>query len=906
MNVSVASKPAYSREQISALSASTLAFAVNFAVWVMFSVIGIKIKAELNLNETEFGLLVATPILTGSLVRLPLGLLTDRYGGRIVYFWQMAAVVIPTWLLSYATEYWQYLALGLFIGVAGGSFAVGIAYTSAWFSKERQGTAMGIFGAGNAGSSLTKFIAPLIIAASATGSWRTVPQVYAVAMAVMAIVFWFLTSEDPLHRKDAQKDRRHPKLSEQLLPLLDLRVWRFGLAYYFVFGAFVALALWLPKYYVGEYGLPLATAAFLTIAFDLPSGAIRALGGWASDKWGGNTVTWWVMWISLVCMFLLSYPPTTMIVHALKGDVAIEIGVGIGLFTVLIFIVGLAQGFGKASVYRSLADHYPKNMGVVGGLVGVIGGLGGFTLPIMFGIAADVIGVRSSCFMLMTLVVVVTMIWMWVAERNEREGILAQHADARAALAGAELIDPTRRRRHVLVDWRPDDEAFWTATGRRIANRNLWLSMPALLLAFAVWVVWSVVVVELPHIGFKFTTNQLFWLAALPGLSGAVFRAMYSFVVPIFGGRNFTVWSTLMLLLPTLWIGFAVQDPNTNYMVFAAIALLCGLGAGNFSSSMANISFFYPKRLQGTALGANAGVGNLGVAIAQLIAPMAMYGGALLILGGKAQTREIAGVATQIWLQNAGFIWVPLIVLAVFAAWFGMDNIATVRAGFAEQVAIVKHKQQWRMSWLYTGTFGSFIGLAAGFPMLVNTLFPTVDAFSFAFIGPLLAALVRPLGGWLADRLGGAIITFWIFVVMAIAPLAAVLFLPTSGSGGNLTGFVLAFMALFVAAGIGNGSTFRMIPIIFRTLRERAVADPKDQAALEEARRLGSTEGAATLGFSSAVAAFGGFFIPIAYGTSIKLTGNPEGALVFFSVFYLSCMLGTWIWYARKNAEVAC
>ena len=905
MTTSTAVKPGVSREQIAALSMSTLAFAVNFAVWVMFSVIGIKIKTELNLNETEFGLLVATPILTGSLVRLPLGILTDRYGGRIVYFLQMLTVVVPTWVLSYATEYWQYLVLGLFIGMAGGSFAVGIAYTSAWFSKERQGTAMGIFGAGNAGSSLTKFIAPLIIAASATASWRMVPKVYAVAMLVMAVLFWFLTSEDPLHRKDAAA-RRHPKLSLQLLPLLDLRVWRFGLAYYFVFGAFVALALWLPKYYVGQYGLALATAAFLTILFDLPSGAIRALGGWASDKWGGNTVTWWVMWVSLACMFLLSYPPTTMIVHAIKGDVAIDIGVGVVTFTGLIFIVGLAQGFGKASVYRSLADHYPTSMGVVGGIVGVIGGLGGFTLPIMFGIAADVIGVRSSCFMLITAVIIVTMIWMWVAERNEREGILDQHAAARAALAGAELIEPTRRRRHVLVDWRPDDEEFWITTGRRIAHRNLWLSMPPLLLAFAVWVVWSVVVVELPHIGFKFTTNQLFWLAALPGLSGAVFRALYAFAVPIFGGRNFTVWSTTMLLLPTAWIGFAVQDPGTNYAVFAAIALLCGLGAGNFSSSMANISFFYPKRLQGTALGLNAGVGNLGVGLAQIVAPIAMYGGALWIMGGSAQTRVDQGATISIWVQNAGFIWVPLIVVATLAAWFGMDNIATVRAGFAEQVAIVRHKQQWRMSWLYTGTFGSFIGLAAGFPMLVNTEFPAADAFKFAFIGPVLAALARPLGGWLADRVGGAIITFWIFVVMAIAPLVAVLCLPTAGNDGNLPGFVLAFIALFIAAGVGNGSTFRMIPIIFRTLREREVADRNDQAALIEARRVGSTEGAATLGFSSAVAAFGGFFIPIAYGTSIKLTGSPEGALFFFSVFYLSCVLGTWRWYARRDAEVAC
>ena len=339
-----------------------------------------------------------------------------------------------------------------------------------------------------------------------------------------------------------------------------------------------------------------------------------------------------------------------------------------------------------------------------------------------------------------------------------------------------------RGRRHVLLDWRPDDEGFWAATGRRIATRNLLVSMPALLLAFAVWLVWSVIVVELPRIGFKFTTNQLFWLAALPGLSGAVFRALYSFVVPIFGGRNWTVWSTTMLLLPTLWIGFAVQDPSTNYAVFAAIALLCGLGAGNFSSSMAHISFLYPKRLQGTALGANAGVGNLGVGLAQLIAPLAMYGGALLVMGGSAQTREVAGAVVPVWVQNAGFIWVPLIVLAVIAAWFGMDNIASVRAGFAEQVAILRNKQQWRMSWLYLGTFGSFIGLAAGFPMLVNTQFPAVDAFSFAFVGPLLGALVRPIGGWLADRVGGARITVGVFVVMTIAPLAAVFFLPAAGA----------------------------------------------------------------------------------------------------------------------------
>ncbi|MDG4555718.1 MAG: MFS transporter [Candidatus Competibacter sp.] len=883
---------------------NTMAFAVNFAVWVMFSVIGIKIKAELNLNETEFGLLVATPILTGSLVRLPLGILTDRYGGRVVFFLQMLLVAIPTWMVSYATEYWQYLVLGLFVGLAGGSFAVGIAYTSAWFSKERQGTAMGIFGAGNAGSSLTKFIAPLIIASF--GAWQMVPKVYAVAMVVMAVLFWLFTYTDPLHEKEADRNRVRQTLGQQLLPLFDPRVWRFGLAYAFVFGAFVALALWLPKYYVGEYGLPLATAAFLTIFFDLPSGAIRALGGWASDKWGGNTVTWWVLWVSLVCLFLLSYPPTTLTIHGIKSDVSFDLGIGIVLFTILVFIIGVAQGFGKASVYRSLADHYSSQMGVVGGIVGLIGGLGGFVLPIMFGVAADAIGVRSSCFMLMFALVVVTMIWTWLAERGEREAILERHADARAELERAELIEHVRPRWRRLVDWRPDDETFWEQTGRRIANRNLWLSMPALLLAFAVWVVWSVIVVELPHIGFQFTPTQLFWLAALPGLSGALFRLLFSFVVPIFGGRNWTVFSTALLLLPTLWIGVAVQDPSTNYAVFVAIALLCGLGAGNFSSSMANISFFYPRRLQGTALGLNAGIGNLGVGLAQLIAPIAVYGGALWVLGGNPQSHTDGAISSQIWVQNAGFIWVPFIAAAAIAAYFGMDNIASVKAGFAEQAAIFKHKHQWLMSWLYIGTFGSFIGLAVGFPMLVNTVFPGVDAFQFAFIGPLLAAVVRPIGGWLADRVGGAVITVGIFLIMTVAPLAATAFLPGASGGGNVMGFVAMFLVLFLAAGIGNGSTFRMIPIIFRTLRERQVTDRNDEAALEQARRDGATEAAAAMGLSAAIAAFGGFFIPMAYGTSIELTGSPQGALFFFSVFYLSCVLVTWRWYSRKGAEVAC
>ena len=814
----------------------------------------------------------------------------------------MILVAIPIYGLAFATQYWQYLTLGLFVGLAGGSFATGIAYTSAWFSKERQGTAMGIFGAGNAGSAITNLVAPLLVVAY---GWRMVPQVYSIAMLIMAIVFWLFTYPDP-KTEERKKSGVKLTLGQQLTPLMDLRVWRFGVAYYFVFGGFVALALWLPKYYVGEYGFDLKTASFVTMLFTLPSGIIRALGGWISDRYGGSQTTWWVFWISLISLFFLCYPQTTMTVHTLRGDVSLNVGLGVISFTVLVFIVGIAQGIGKASVYRSLADYYPNSMGSVGGLVGVIGGLGGFTMPIMFGIAVDAIGVRSSAYMIMFVVLAATMLWTWLAERDEREAILERHADVRAEMEQAQLIEHVRPHWRRLVDWRPDDETFWEKTGRRIANRNLWLSMPALLLAFAVWVVWSVIVVELPHIGFQFTSNQLFWLAALPGLSGALFRLLFSFVVPIFGGRNWTVFSTALLLLPTLWIGVAVQDPNTQYPVFVVIALLCGLGGGNFASSMANISFFYPQRLQGTALGLNAGIGNLGVGLAQLITPIAVYGGALLVLGGSPQSHMDGGAARQIWVQNAGFIWVPFIIAAAIAAYFGMDNIASVKAGFAEQAAIFKHKHQWLMSWLYIGTFGSFIGLAVGFPMLVNTIFPGVDAFQFAFIGPLLAAFVRPIGGWLADRVGGAVITLGIFLVMAVAPLGAAAFLPGGNGGGNVMGFVAMFLVLFLAAGIGNGSTFRMIPVIFRTLRERQVTNQSDETALEQARRDGATEAAAAMGLSAAIAAFGGFFIPMAYGTSIELTGSPQSALLFFSLFYLSCVLVTWRWYLRKGAEVAC
>jgi len=457
----------------------------------------------------------------------------------------------------------------------------------------------------------------------------------------------------------------------------------------------------------------------------------------------------------------------------------------------------------------------------------------------------------------------------------------------------------------VLNIWTPEDKAFWEREGKAIANLNLSISIPALLLSFAVWMVWSVVVVNLPNIGFKFTTNQLFWLTALPALCGATLRIFYSFMVPIFGGRRWTAISTASLLLPALGIGYAVQDPTTSYPTFVALALLCGFGGGNFASSMANISFFFPKERKGSALGLNAGLGNLGVSVVQFVVPLVITGAIFGSFGGEPQAWVKGTETKQMWLQNAGFIWVPFIAAAAIAAWFGMNDIASARASFSEQAVIFKRKHNWLMCWLYLGTFGSFIGYSAGFPLLIKSQFPEVNALAFAFLGPLVGAIIRPFGGWLSDKLGGAPVTFWNFIAMVIAVFGVLYFLPSGPSGGNFYGFLAMFMALFLTSGIGNGSTFRMIPIIFLTERTRAV-EGKGSVAREQAIKDANKEAAAVLGFSSAIGAYGGFFIPKSYGTSIAATGGPEAALYMFIVFYVTCIVMTWWYYSRKNAEMPC
>ena len=395
-------------QALSVLMVSTLAFTVCFMVWMMFGVIGIPIKKSLGLNATEFGLLTATPVLTGSLIRVPLGIWTDKFGGRIVMTLLMALTVPAIWLMSYATVYWHFLVIGLFVGLAGGSFSVGTPYVARWFPKNQQGFAMGVYGAGNSGAAVNKFIAPALVVAF---GWAMVPQTYAVIMLVTVILFWFFSYSDPTHLVPSDV-----KFSDQLKLLKDPKVIKYCQYYSIVFGGYVALSLWMVQYYVGEFGLDIRTAALLAACFSLPGGVLRAVGGWMSDKWGAHSVTWWVMWVSWICLFLLSYPQTDFTILTTTGPKTFHLGLNVYAFTGLMFILGIAFAFGKASVFKYISDDYTGNIGAISGIVGLAGGLGGFVLPIMFGVLMDLTGIRSSAFMLMYGVVWVSLIWMYWTE----------------------------------------------------------------------------------------------------------------------------------------------------------------------------------------------------------------------------------------------------------------------------------------------------------------------------------------------------------------------------------------------------------------------------------------------------------------------------------------------------------
>ena len=409
------------RQALSVLIVSTLAFTVCFMVWMMFGVIGIPIKKALNLNATEFGLLTATPVLTGSLVRVPLGIWTDKYGGRIVMAVLMAITVPAIWLMAYATAYWHFLVIGLFVGLAGGSFSVGTPYVARWYPKHRQGFAMGVYGAGNSGAAVNKFIAPALVVAF---GWTMVPQVYAAIMLGTVVVFWLFSHSDPAHRVPS-----NVKFTDQLKALKDPKVIKYCQYYSIVFGGYVALSLWMVQYYVGEYGLDIRAAALLAACFSLPGGVLRAVGGWLSDKYGAHSVTWWVMWVSWICLFLLSYPQFDFTVSTINGPQTFHFGLNVYAFTALMFILGIAWAFGKASVFKYISDDYPGNIGAISGIVGLAGGLGGFVLPILFGALLDFTGIRSSAFMLMYGVVWVSLIWMYWTEVR-RTPVMGEQAQA--------------------------------------------------------------------------------------------------------------------------------------------------------------------------------------------------------------------------------------------------------------------------------------------------------------------------------------------------------------------------------------------------------------------------------------------------------------------------------------------
>ncbi|MDM9561457.1 MULTISPECIES: MFS transporter [Bordetella] len=394
------------------LYSSTFAFMVCFVVWMMFGVLGIRIRQELGLNAFQFGLLTSTPVLTGAIFRLPLGLWTDRYGGRIVMTVLLAGCAIPVYLVSYAEALWQFLVIGLFLGLVGASFAVGTPYVSRFFSPERKGFAMGFFGAGTVGAAVNLFITPVLLE---TYGWRMVPKIYAVSLLVTAALFWLVAAPDP------GAGQAGGKLADQFKVLKNPRVWRYCQYYSITFGGFTALSLWIPQYFQAEYNLTLVAASALAAGFSLPGAVLRAVGGGLADRFGAHKMTWWCLWVAWICLFLLSYPNTTLTVQTLHGPEAFHIYLPVWLFTLLLFVLGAMFAFGMASTFKYVADDFPDNMGVVTGIVGLAGGVGGFLLPLMFGAMADLLQIRSSCFMLLYGVVWVSLIVMYVAEVRKVE-----------------------------------------------------------------------------------------------------------------------------------------------------------------------------------------------------------------------------------------------------------------------------------------------------------------------------------------------------------------------------------------------------------------------------------------------------------------------------------------------------
>lgn len=516
-----------------------------------------------------------------------------------------------------------------------------------------------------------------------------------------------------------------------------------------------------------------------------------------------------------------------------------------------------------------------------------------------------------------------------------------------------------------IFDWQPEKSEFWHTKGAKIANRNLWASIPCLSCAFAVWLYWSIITVQMKNLGFPFNNEQLFTLSAVAGLTGATLRIPNSFLIAISGGRNVISLTTALLIIPSLGTGIALLSPDTPYGVFIILASLSGIGGGNFSSSVSNISFFFPKKNQGIALGLNAGLGNLGVSIMQVLLPLIITFPLFGPFNGRGISlpTNVGGQSTNtfVWLQNCGLVWVPILVILTISAWINMDNLPTAspdvgskpkdtltalfkslvliccafftsaiglymlfkvelnmfialpitvtltvivmgmmqkpfNISLTPQYQIFKNKHNWIMTCLYTMTFGSFIGFSATFPLLIQIVFGelpdgslnpnAVNPFTYAWLGPLIGSLIRPVGGWLSDLFGGANVTHWVIFTTVNSTTGLAYYLKIASISQTpeiyFVPFLILFLILFTATGIGSGSTFRMIPIIF----EPNQAGP-------------------VLGWSSAIAAYGAFIIPQVLGNQIQ-TAHPEYAFYGFALYYLGCSIVNWWFYARKNAETPC
>lgn len=436
-----------------------------------------------------------------------------------------------------------------------------------------------------------------------------------------------------------------------------------------------------------------------------------------------------------------------------------------------------------------------------------------------------------------------------------------------------------------LQNWTPEDATFWESSGKRLAWTTLIVTTANLIMAFIVWFAVSALVVRLPAIGFKLDGTQLFWLAAMPGLAGGTLRIIHTFLVPLYGTRHVVAFSTLSLLIPAIGWFYAVQDPTTPYWMLMLLAFLAGLGGGNFSSFMPSTSLFFPKRLQGTALAIQAGIGNFGVSVVQFVTPWVIgfaLAGALL---GDPQTFTRPSGAVPIWLQNATAIYVPLILVFGIAAWFMLKSVP-VRANFREQLDIFKEKHAFNLTLLYIMTFGSFSGLSATFPLLIKQLYGTLpggpDPLTYAFLGPLVGSISRVAAGPISDRFGGARVTHWSGIGMLVCALAVTLFTAPK-SMAEFPYFVVAMLGLFFFAGVGNASTFKQMPMIF----------PPRQAG-------------GVIGWTGAMAAYGPFACGLMIGYAISFFGSPNPFFYWAAFFYLVCIAINWWFYARKGAEKPC